>query len=203
MNHPPSDRSSTTEKPLLVVISGPSGVGKDAVLNRLKDKGYPLHFVVTATTRLKRNNEVDGRDYHFIDANKFQNLLTSGEFVEASNVYGNWYGVPKKEIESALKKGMDVIVKVDIQGALKIKSIFPRAILIFLSPPSFQELTERLKGRNSDSQKDIEIRIATANKELTAANQFKYILINHQDAIENTATKIYSIIQREKEPLMK
>ncbi len=203
MNHPPSDRSSTAEKPLLVVISGPSGVGKDAVLNRLKDKGYPLHFVVTATTRLKRNNEVDGRDYHFIDANKFQNLLTSGEFVEASNVYGNWYGVPKKEIKSALKKGMDVIVKVDIQGALKIKSIFPRAILIFLSPPSFQELTERLKGRNSDSQKDIEIRIATANKELTAANQFKYILINHQDAIENTAARIYSIIQQEKEPLMK
>ena len=134
-------------RPLLLVISGPSGAGKDAVLTRMKQLGYPLEYIVTVTTRPKRPNERDNADYHFIPMERFNQLLKQKELLEWAEVYGNWYGVPKKPIKQALERGQDVIVKVDTQGAATIKKILPQAVFIFLMPPSMQELTTRLKRR--------------------------------------------------------
>ncbi|MFU8796736.1 MAG: guanylate kinase, partial [Dehalococcoidia bacterium] len=117
-------------RPLLIVLSGPSGVGKDAVLSRMKESGSPFHHVVTATTRARRADEEDGVDYHFLSSDRFQQMLSEDAFLEWAVVYGNYYGVLKEEIASALSKGVDVVVKVDVQGASTIKKTLPQAVFI-------------------------------------------------------------------------
>ena len=132
-------------RPLLIVLSGSSGVGKDAVLARMKDAGYSLQYVTTLTTRPQRPNEKDNVDYHFVSPEKFQKMIEDGGLLEWANVYGNWYGVPKDAVKQALDRGEDVIVKVDVQGAITIKKILPQAVSIFLMPPSMDALMARTR----------------------------------------------------------
>lgn len=185
-------------QPLLIVLSGLSGVGKDAVLDRLRESGYPLQFIVTATTRARRHNETDGVHYHFVSDDKFQELIRRGELLEWANVYGRWYGVPKEPVRQALDEKRDVIIKVDVQGAATIKKILPQAVFIFLAAPSLEEVVPRLKQRRTESQADLELRIKTAREELVKLPMFDYIVFNRHGEIDRTVADIKSIITAEK-----
>jgi guanylate kinase len=188
-----------TPSPLLIVISGPSGAGKDATLAKMKDLGYSFHYVVTATTRPKRQGEIDRVHYRFISDEQFQKMVKAKKFLEWAKVYGYYYGVPKDEIKKALDLGQDVIIKVDVQGATTIKRIIPEAIFIFVTPPSLDELTTRLKQRNNHhSSSDMKIRLATAQKEMDCMPQFDYLVVNNNNNIGLTAAKISAIILAEK-----
>ena len=187
-----------SSKPLLLVLSGPSGAGKDAVLSRMRELKIPLEFMVTVTTRRRRPEEKDGIAYHFISEENFKTMITAGELLEFANVYGNWYGVPKKPVKQALDIGQDVILKVDIQGADTIKKILPQAVSIFLTAPSMQELTARLKRRNTESKTDLDLRLQTAIEEMKSLHCFDYVLINQQQKIDSVVADIRTIITDEK-----
>ena len=184
--------------PLLVVLSGPSGAGKDAVIARMKEMGRPYFFGVTATTRAKRANEIDGVHYTFISKDRFESMLVTGEFIEHAHVYGNFYGVPKHQIRQALANGEDVLLKIDVQGAATIKSLVPQAVFIFLAAPNLNELEKRLRSRNSESVTDIELRLKTAEKEMLQLPIFNYVVINEDDQIDKCVSEIDAIISAEK-----
>jgi len=183
-----------TSQPLLVIISGPSGVGKDATLDIMKKAGLPYHYVVTATTRSKRRGEKDGIDYWFISENKFQQMVKKNQFLEWAKVYGNYYGVPKREIKDALKKGLDVVVKVDVQGAATIKRIIPDALFIFLMPPSTEELANRLQQRYGLSSAELKVRLGKAQEEMESLPIFDDIIISHTDNLALTADQVNAAV---------
>jgi len=184
--------------PLLIVLSGPSGVGKDAVLNSLKESGYPLYYIVTLTTRPKRENEQDMVDYHFVSTEEYQNLLAGNEFLESANVYGNWYGVPRAAVKEALDRGEDVIIKIDVQGATTIKKTVPEAVFIFLVPPSMEELAARLTRRLTESPADLALRLETAKEEMKQLSRFDYVVVNHSGELDRVVSSIQAIITAEK-----
>ena len=190
-----ADRGS---RPLLVVLSGPSGVGKDAVFSTMKKIGCPFHYVVTATTRHKRANEKDGVDYHFLSLKEFQQRIDENQFLEWANVYGNYYGVPKDDITSALSQGVDTIVKVDVQGAATIKEILPQAVFIFLMPPSAEELAKRLRKRHSESSADLALRLERAKVETKNLTIFDYVITSRQNRLNELLSQIYAIVDAEK-----
>ncbi len=183
---------------MLVVLSGPSGVGKDAVLTRMRRLGRPLHYVITATTRPKRAREKNGVDYHFLSQKEFQQMIDKHQFLEWANVYGNYYGVPKEEIISALSKGIDAIVKVDVQGAATIKGILPQAVFIFLIPPSVEELEKRLRRRRSESSEGLALRLERAKGEIKSLPLFDYVITSHQNKLDEVVSQIDAIIAAEK-----
>ncbi|MEE8472771.1 MAG: guanylate kinase [Dehalococcoidia bacterium] len=185
-------------KPLLVVLSGPSGAGKDAVLSRMRNKGYPLHYTVTATTRPQRVGETDGVDYYFIPQGRFQEMVDEGKFLEWANVYGNLYGVPREPVEQALGQGRDVIIKADVQGAKTIKGSFPETILIFLTVPTEEELTLRLRRRHTESPSDLARRLETVCEEMDQLAMFDYVVVNHEDRVDRAVDQIQDIITNEK-----
>ncbi len=180
------------------MLSGPSGVGKDAVVGGIKKLGRPFHYAVTATTRPQRQGEEEGVDYYFVSVEKFQDMVKRGELLEWAQVYGNLYGVLRREIEPPLKAGRDVIVKADVQGAATIKSIAPQALLIFLAPPSMEELVARLRQRQTESAVDFNQRIETAHKEMERLPLFDYVVVNHQDRVDLAVAQIDAIITAEK-----
>src|SRR4030043_151738 len=184
--------------PLLIVISGPSGVGKDAVLNGMKRRRYPLYYAVTATTRPRRESERDGVDYYFVSRADFEKMVERNELLEWANVYGNLYGVPSSQIKDALARGQDAVVKVDVQGAAAIKKIAPQAVFIFLAPPSMNDLESRLRQRRTESGVALELRMATAHEEMKQLPMFDYIVVNHKDGIEAALSQIEAIITAEK-----
>ena len=185
-----------TPGPMLVVLSGPSGVGKDSVLRHLKELGGNWHFTVTATTRAQRPGEVDGEDYLFIDRDTFLDMEQRGDFLERAQVYGNWYGVPKSQVRDALAEGKDVFMKTDVQGAATIKDIAPGGILVFLMPPSPQELERRLRDRKTETTPDLELRIRTAMEEMRQLSDFEYVVVN--DELDTAVDQIRAIITAEK-----
>jgi guanylate kinase len=189
------DRSS---RPLLVVISGPSGVGKDAVLARMRRLGRPFHYVITATTRPKRAKEKNGVDYHFLSRKEFQQMIDKHQLLEWANVYDNYYGVPKGEISSALSKRVDTIVKVDVQGAATIKKILPQAVFIFLMPPSMEELEKRLGKRRSESSEDLALRLERAKGEIKSLPLFDYVITSRQNKLDEVVSQIDAIVAAEK-----
>lgn len=191
-------RFNLSTEPLLIVLSGPSGAGKDAVLNRMKQLGYPLAYITTVTTRPRRPEEKDDVDYHFISVAEFRKMLENKEFLEYANVYGNWYGVPKEPVKQSLNQGRDTIIKVDTQGAATIKKLLPEAIFIFLVPPSPEELAERLKQRSTESPFDLDLRLKTAEEELKQLPLFDYKVINRWNEIDLTVSHIEAIITAEK-----
>ncbi|UCH50983.1 MAG: guanylate kinase [Chloroflexota bacterium] len=184
--------------PLFIVISGPSGVGKDAALDNMKKAGFPFHYVLTATTRLKRPAEKDGVAYRFLSEDKFRQMIGANQFLEWAKVYGNYYGVPKQEVKNALKQGLDTIVKVDIQGATTIKSILADAVLIFLMPPSMDELVNRLKQRYGLSSEELDLRLSKAQEEIESLSIFDYVVVNHTDDLNLTVDQINAIVVAEK-----
>jgi len=185
-------------RPLLIVISGPSGVGKDALLHEMRKSRLPLHFVVTVTTRTRRRGETDGSDYHFISRSEFERMIDEGELLEWANVYGNYYGVPKKDLQQALGKGLDAVVKVDVQGSANIKRILPEAVFIFVAAPSISELKERLKQRKTESSIDLELRIKAAEEEMGSLPMFDYVIVNYEGELEKAVSEIEAIITAEK-----
>jgi guanylate kinase len=184
--------------PLLIVLSGPSGVGKDTVLYRLKESGYPLYYVVTVTTRLRRDNEQDMVDYHFISTDEYRNMLARSELLESASVYGNWYGVPRTAVKEALDRGEDVIIKIDIQGAAAIREIVPEAVFIFLAPPSMEELITRLTRRLTESSDDLALRLETAREEMKQLSRFDYVVVNQDGGLDQAVSSIQAIITAEK-----
>ena len=183
---------------LLVVLSGPSGVGKDAALAELRKLDRSWHFVVTATTRKIRSGEVHGTDYIFLDEPTFLEMKERDEFVESAQVYGNWYGVPKSQITSALEQGKDVILKIDVQGATTVKKIAPNALFIFMVPGTFEELRERLSQRMTESTADIELRLKAAANELDQGKDFDRQIVNSKDNLGQAVAEIDAIIAEEK-----
>ena len=188
----------TSPNPLLIVLSGPSGVGKDVTLKRMKELGYPLHFVVTVTTRPKRPGEIDGVDYHFISMEAFQRMLEGGELLEHANVFGHYYGVPKQEVRKALARGEDVLLRIDVQGAATIKKIVPHAVFIFLAPPSMEELIQRLEKRKTESAEKLERRIRIARDEIKALPNYDYVVVNRDGRLDETVKQIAAIVTAEK-----
>ena len=182
MKKPSSDNKSLfnpAAPTLLIVISGPSGVGKDVVLTRMRETGLPAEYITTVTTRPQRATERDRVDYHFTSTERFQELIDNNELLEWANVYGNWYGVPKQPIEQALNQGQDTVVKVDIQGAATIKKALPQALFIFLMPPSLEELEKRLRLRGTDCEEALIKRLGKAGHEMQFSSEFDHILVNH------------------------
>lgn len=185
-------------RPVLVVISGPSGVGKDSVLQELKGANYPFYFVITATTRLRRPAERDGVDYHFVTVGEFAEMIENNELLEHAVVYGDYKGIPKKHVREALASGKDVIMRIDVQGAATIRRLVPNAITIFLTAESEEKLVRRLQERKTEAADQLKMRIVTARRELQRIVEFDYVVINHEDALNETVDQVLSIIKAEK-----
>ena len=187
------------EGAMLVIISGPSGVGKDTIIaalrERSRDRDY--HYVVTCTTRARRPGEVDGLSYHFLSRRAFLALRDRGGLLEANEVHGNWYGTPRAQVQAALADGHDVILKIDVQGAQQVKERVPEALLIFVVPPSLQALFGRLKARATESADELEIRQRNAAIELARQDDYDYVVTNETGQVERTAERIDEIIADE------
>jgi guanylate kinase len=185
-------------QPLLIILSGLSGVGKDTVLAGLRKSGLPLEISVSATTRPRRAGEKDGVDYHFVTPARFQEMIDTNQLLEWANVYGNLYGVPREPVRVALENGQDILVKIDVQGATTIKKIAPRAVFIFLIPPHLEELEDRLRQRRTETPAELELRLKTARAELEKLPMFDYVVVNQRDEIDGTIALIKAIITAEK-----
>ncbi|MBF8290201.1 MAG: Guanylate kinase [Chloroflexi bacterium] len=185
---------------LLVIVSGPSGVGKDSVIEELRrvprDPDY--HYVVTCTTRPRRSYERDGVHYRFLSTAEFTALRDEGELLEASEVHENWYGTPRSDVRAALGAGHDVILKIDVQGAAVVKQTVPEALLIFLVPPSLEDLFQRLQSRATESADELDIRQRNAALELARQDDYDHVVVNETGQIERTARRIHDIILAEK-----
>lgn len=184
-------------EPLLIVISGPSGVGKDSVVRSMQDQGLPFHFVVTATTREIRENETDSVDYHFVSREQFAQMIEADELLEYAFVYNDYKGIPKLEVTQAFETGKDVVMRLDVQGAATIRDLCPEALLIFLTTQSEEELVKRLSSRKTEGGEGLELRIAMARKELKRIGEFDYVVVNAQDELERTVEAIKAIIKSE------
>lgn len=184
-------------QPLLVVISGPSGVGKDAVLHSLQKLRLPFHFVITATDREPRPDEVHGVNYFFVTTEEFEQMIAEDELIEYATVYDQYKGVPKDQVRQALASGKDVIMRLDVQGAARVRQLCPEAILIFLVPACPEEWYQRLQERRSETPESFKLRVETARQELERIPEFDYIVINAQDKLEQAADQIVAIIEAE------
>jgi guanylate kinase len=193
----PSEFNPNQKEPLLVVISGPSGVGKDTVIQRMKERELPFHFVVTATTRPARAGEVHGLDYFFLSSDEFARMIETDELLEYAIVYNDYKGIPKEQVRQALASGKDVLMRIDVQGAATIREISPEAVLVFLTTQNETELVNRLKARKSETPEGLNLRIATARKELKRIKEFDYVVVNRDDKLDETVDKILAIIQAE------
>lgn len=187
-----------TPRPLLIVISGPSGVGKDATLHKLAESEHPFHFVVTATTRPIRPTEVDGVDYHFLSMGEFAEMIEKDELLEYAVVYGDYKGIPKAQVRAALASGKDVVMRIDVQGAATIRQLVPNAVSIFLNAESEDELVRRLRDRKTEPEGKLKMRIATARQELKRINEFDYTVVNRVNSLDETVLDVLSIVRAEK-----
>jgi guanylate kinase len=184
--------------PLVLIISGPSGAGKDATVKRMIELGFPCHFVVTATTRPRRPGEVHGVDYYFVGRDEFERMIREGELIEHAVVYGEYKGIPKRQIHEALASGRDVVMRIDVQGAARMRQVIPDAVFIFLTAPSEEELVRRLRARHTETPEALERRLATARQEMQEIHKFDYVVINREDQLDCTVHRILSIVEAEK-----
>lgn len=189
--------SLPNQEPLLIVISGPSGVGKDTVIQRMKERNLPIHFVVTAATRPPRPNEVHGRDYFFYSHDEFAEMIEKGELLEYAIVYNDYKGIPKAQVSDALSSCKDVIMRLDVQGAATIRKLCPDALMIFLTVTDEDDMVNRLQERKTETPEGLKLRIATARQEMTQVDAFDYVVINQQNHLDETVDTIISIIEAE------
>ena len=183
--------------PLLVVISGPSGAGKDALIQCMREQSLPFHFVVTATTRPKRPDEVDGENYIFVSMSEFADMIERQELLEYAIVYGDYKGIPKRQVRDALASGKDVVMRLDVQGAGTVRRMAADAVLVFLTASSEEELVTRLQARQTESAEQLKIRIATSRQEMKRLREFDYVVVNRQDQLEETMAQVVAIIEAE------
>jgi guanylate kinase len=185
-------------QPRLFVISGPSGVGKDSVIERLRDAFPDIYFAVTATTRPRRPGEIDGIHYFFMDRPAFERRLAENEFLESAVVYDFLYGVPRSPVRQALARGQDVIIKVDVQGAESIRALTNAATFIFLAPESMTDLLHRLRTRKSEDPDVLMERFQAASREMPRASDFDYVIFNETDRLDQTIDIVAAIICAER-----
>jgi guanylate kinase len=191
------DPFSRKRLPLLVVISGPSGVGKDSVVQRMKEHGLPFHFVVTATDRPSRPGEVHGQDYYFYTTSEFERMIAEGELLEHAIVYGEHKGIPKAHVRHALDSGQDVVMRVDVQGADTVKALIPAAITVFITCESEEELVARLRQRRTESEAARQDRLQTARQEMARIPEFDYLVVNRHDALDDAVDDVVAIMRAE------
>ena len=185
--------------PLLIVISGPSGVGKDSVLEEMKSRGLPFHFVITATTRSPRPDEKDGVDYFFLSQDEFARMIDEGELLEYAVVYQDYKGIPKSQVRKALASGKNVIMRIDVQGAETVRKLAKDALMIFLTPQNEEELITRLQNRNTEDNESLKLRIATTRQEYNKIDLFDYIVVNKDEQLSITVDMIEAIIKTEQQ----
>ncbi len=183
--------------PLVIVISGPSGVGKDVLIEGMAGRGLDYHFTVTATTRDPRPGEREGINHHFLSVAEFQQAIEDDELLEWARVFGNYYGVPKRQVRDALSQGKHVIIRVDVQGALRIKELAPEAFMIFVHPPNLDVLQRRLERRGVNSETDIVTRLAAATDEIGQSEAFDRQVVNHEGELEAAVDEVIEIVYQE------
>jgi guanylate kinase len=183
--------------PLLIVISGPSGVGKDATIQRMKERNLPFHFVVTAATRAARADEVHGQDYFFVSHDEFAHMIEQDELLEYAIVYNDYKGIPKSQVRAALSSGKDVVMRLDVQGAASVRRLCPDALLIFLTTRDEEELINRLRQRKTETPEGLALRIATARQELKRLSEFDYVIENRESHLDETVDTLLAIIRAE------
>ena len=184
--------------PLIVVISGPSGVGKDVMIEKMiQNDQTGFHFTVTATTRSPRPGEQDGVNHHFVDVDDFINLIAQDNLLEWAQVYGHYYGVPKQQVRAALDAGKHVIMRVDVQGAKRLRELVPEVLMIFIQPPSLAVLEKHLRERGVDSEEEMTKRLAAAGDEMRQTGLFDYAVTNEEGDLESTVQKVVDIISDE------
>ena len=177
------------------ILSGPSGVGKSTVLNALMEKRKNLYFSVSATTRAPRPGEIDGVHYHFLDVDTFRDWISRDEFLEYAEYVGNFYGTPKRFVDAAMESGQDVILDIEVQGAIQVTSKRPDTVRIFIAPPSWDELERRLTERGTDSEEKIQKRLLRAKVEFQTAHTYDYFVIN--DTVEDAVRELDAIMTAE------
>ena len=190
------NRKVKKNKGILFILSGPSGVGKGTVLDSLLKDYDGVEYSVSATTRDPRSGEVDGRDYFFISKEKFFEMEEHNEFIESAKVHNNYYGTPQKYVDQSLDRGKDIILEIDIQGAKQVREKYPDSVFIFLVPPSFEELKNRLNKRDTEDNKTKEVRLKNAKKEIKELTNYDYTIVN--DRVEKAVQKVKKIIKNEK-----
>lgn len=183
-----------TRQSRLFVISGPSGAGKGTLVAQLRKEHPELGLAVSATTRSPRPGEVDGKDYYFLSEGEFKRRVAAGEFVEWAYVHGHMYGTLVKEVERLLAQGKSLILEIDIQGALNVKKVWPDAVLIFIEPPSLEELERRLRGRGTEDEQSIELRLKNAKHEMTLADDYDVCIVN--DTVDRAVRELSDTIER-------
>jgi guanylate kinase len=183
--------------PLLVVISGPSGVGKDSVVQRMKERGFPFHFVVTATDRAPRPHEVHGEDYYFYTTPEFHKMIDAGEMLEHAVVYGQLKGIPRAHVRQALASGQDVVMRLDVQGAATIQGMIAGAITVFLVAESEEELIGRLRERRTESDDALQRRVEMVRAEMELVCNFDYVVLNRSGALDSAVDDVAAIIRAE------
>ncbi|HNS52022.1 MAG TPA: guanylate kinase [Anaerolineae bacterium] len=185
------------QHPLLVVITGLSGAGKDSVVKEMQQRGCPFHFIITVADRPPRAGELHGRDYIFVTPDEFKAMNARGEFLENAVVYEQNKGIPRASVQAAVDSGKDAVVRVDVQGALTVKRLIPAAVTVFLTVESEEELAYRLHSRRSESAEQRQKRIATAREELTCIPKFDYVVVNRRDALEAAVDDVVAIMRAE------
>lgn len=180
--------------PRLFVISGPSGAGKGTLLAELRKQRLDLGLTVSATTRSPRPGEVDGTSYYFLSDEEFRRRITAGEFVEWAEVHGHLYGTLVTEVKRLLAKGHSLVLEIDVQGALNVRKVYPDAVLVFIEPPSLQVLEERLRGRGTEDEASIELRLKNARHEMELADQYDVRIVN--DTVDRAAQELGSVMRR-------
>ncbi len=188
--------SNGPEKGRIYVISAPSGTGKTTIIKRIKELRPAIRFSVSAATRRPRGIEVHGKDYYFLSESEFRQKVEAGEFVEWEEVFGNLYGTLKSELVDTVMKGEDVILEIDVKGALNVKSQFPEAILIFLLPPSFDELVARLTGRNTEGPEELQRRISRAEMEFSFKEKFDHCVMNND--LDKCVEEVLELLEKPK-----
>lgn len=192
------DSFRVAESPLLVVLSGPSGVGKDTVIKEIKESGFDIHHVVTATTRVPRLGENDGRDYYFVSQDEFSRMIDENALLEYAEVHGNRYGTPLQEVRDAFARGKDALLKIDVQGGLQVKRRIPQAVFVFLAPPSLEELLARLQGRHTESSDELAQRTRDAHFEMAQRDAYDYVIVNQEYCVGAAADQLKCIVTAEK-----
>ena len=191
------EKRLTFPNPLLVVVSGPSGVGKSTIVADLTRKHPQVVPIVTATTRPRRPDETDNVHYHFLAPEAFVELRDRGDLLEAAEVHGYWYGTPVEQVRGILAAGRDAILTIDPQGARSVRGLVPDALLIFVMPPSIEDLHERLAHRGSESEEMLAIRRQDAELEMATSGDYDYVIVNETGHPEEAAERIWEIVQSE------
>jgi len=187
-----------TQHPLVVVISGPSGVGKDVIIDQMiASKRLGFHFVITTTTRSPRQGELEGVNHNFVSREHFKRLIQCNKLLEWAQVYDNYYGVPKTQVRDALAAGNHVVIRVDVQGAKRLKEIIPEALLIFISPPSLDVLRVHLEKRGVDTENEMKKRLFAAKQEITQTDLFDFAVTNKEHQLDESVNRVIEIIETE------